>query len=90
MPRGENLNAPKPASVPEDVHEHGDQEEHVRPGREDEHGHEHGHIEPFDLIRIGVTAVVAALVWFRVWEPFPHVSLIGIVGVSIRWMADLP
>jgi cation transport ATPase len=44
-------------------------------------GHEHGHIESFDLIRIGVTAAVAALVWFRVWEPFPHISVLGVAGV---------
>jgi cation transport ATPase len=34
-----------------------------------------------ELIRIAVTAAAASLVWFRVWEPFPHVSLIGIAGV---------
>ncbi len=63
---------PKPVSVPDYVHE----DDH-----EDESGHEHGHIEPFELIRIAITAIAAALVWFRVWEPFPHVSLIGIAGV---------
>jgi heavy metal translocating P-type ATPase len=42
---------------------------------------DHGHVEPFELIRIAVTAVVAAAVWFRVWEPFPHVSVLGIAGV---------
>jgi heavy metal translocating P-type ATPase len=34
-----------------------------------------------ELIRIAVTAVAAGLVWFRVWEQFPHISLIGIAGV---------
>jgi heavy metal translocating P-type ATPase len=48
---------------------------------EEEQDHEHGHLEPFELIRIAVTAVVAAAVWFRVWEPFPHVSVLGIAGV---------
>src|ERR1700681_3313207 len=43
--------------------------------------HEHSHIERFDLIRIAITATAAALVWFRVWEPFPHISPIGIAGV---------
>jgi heavy metal translocating P-type ATPase len=47
----------------------------------EDHAGEHGHIEPFDLIRIAVTAIAAALVWFRVWEPFGQVSLIGIAGV---------
>jgi cation transport ATPase len=46
-----------------------------------EPGQEHGHVEPFDLIRILVTVTVAGLVWFRVWEPLPHVSPIGIAGV---------
>ncbi len=43
--------------------------------------HEHSHIEKFDLIRIAITAAVAAAVFFRVWEPFPHVSVLGIAGV---------
>ena len=47
----------------------------------EEQEHEHGHLEPFELIRIAVTALVAAAVWFRVWEPFPHVSVLGIAGV---------
>jgi cation transport ATPase len=84
MSRDENLNGPKLVSVPGYAHEH--EHEHQReheahPDYEGEHGHEHGHIERFDLIRIAVTAIAAALVWFRVWEPFPQVSLIGIAGV---------
>ena len=39
---------------------HIDEPEHV----------EHGQLERFDLIRIGITAIASALVWFRVWEPF--------------------
>jgi heavy metal translocating P-type ATPase len=49
--------------------------------REHQQGHQHGHIESSDLIRIAVTALVATLVWLRVWDPFPHVSLLGITGV---------
>lgn len=33
-----------------------------------------------DLIRIALVAIAAAAVWLRVWEPFPHVSVIGIVA----------
>jgi Cu+-exporting ATPase len=58
-------------TVPE-AHEH----EH------DAHDHEHA----FDLkeaARIAFVAVAAAAVWFRVWEPFAHVSVIGIVGVLV-------
>ncbi len=53
----------------------------THPDHETEQEPEHGHLEPFELIRIAVTAVVAAAVWFRVWEPFPHVSVLGIAGV---------
>ena len=38
-------------------------------------------MERFDLIRIGITVIASALVWFRVWEPFAHVSLLGIAAV---------
>jgi heavy metal translocating P-type ATPase len=46
-----------------------------------EHEHEHGHVELFDLLRITVTAVLAAAVFFRLWEPFPRISVLGIAGV---------
>ena len=52
---------------------------------DDAHDHE-GHDHGFELqegIRIALVAVAAALVWFRVWEPFAHVSIIGIVGTLI-------
>ena len=64
-----NLHATKLAGVP------------VHDGLAEEEGHEHGHLEPFELIRIAITSIAAALVWFRVWEPFPQVSLMGIAGV---------
>jgi heavy metal translocating P-type ATPase len=48
---------------------------------EEQQDHEHGRLEPFELIRIAVTAIAAAAVWFRLWEPFPHVSVLGIAGV---------
>ena len=41
--------------------------------------HEHT-IDRIDLIRIALVAIAAAAVWLRVWEPFPHVSVIGIVA----------
>lgn len=51
----------------------------------EDHSHEdyaHG-FEFQDGIRIVLVAVSAALVWFRVWEPFAHVSIIGIAGTLI-------
>jgi Cd2+/Zn2+-exporting ATPase/Cu+-exporting ATPase len=48
----------------------------------DHEDHEHG-FKLQDGIRIALVAVAAALVWFRVWEPFAHVSIIGIAGTLI-------
>ena len=70
----EHLNAEELATVSEHAHPLAHE---VRP----EPDEDHGHVEPFDLIRIGITLIAAALVWFRVWEPFPRISMIGIVGV---------
>jgi heavy metal translocating P-type ATPase len=44
--------------------------------------HEHG-FEWADLVRIAFVALAAAAVWFRLWEPFPHVSVIGIAAALI-------
>ena len=44
--------------------------------------HMHG-VQWTELIRIAFVAMAAAAVWFRLWEPFPHVSLIGIVATLI-------
>ncbi len=52
---------------------------------DDDHNHEaldHG-FELQEGIRILLVAVAAALVWFRVWEPFAHVSIIGAAGTLI-------
>jgi heavy metal translocating P-type ATPase len=45
---------------------------------------EHGHgVEWAELVRIAFVALAAALVWFRLWEPFPHVSVIGVAAALI-------
>lgn len=45
---------------------------------------EHGQgIEWAELVRTGFVALAAAAVWFRLWEPFPHVSVIGIAAALI-------
>jgi heavy metal translocating P-type ATPase len=45
---------------------------------------EHGHgVEWTELMRIAFVALAAAAVWFRLWEPFPHVSVIGIAAALI-------
>jgi len=45
---------------------------------------QHGHgLEWAELARIAFVAVAAAAVWFRLWEPFPHISVIGIAATLI-------
>src|ERR1022692_4666971 len=45
---------------------------------------EHGHgVEWAELVRIGFVALAAAAVWFRLWEPFPRISVIGIAAALI-------
>ncbi len=46
----------------------------------DEHGHG---AEWADLLRIAFVALAAAAVWFRLWEPFPRTSVIGIAATLI-------
>lgn len=46
--------------------------------------HEHDHAFTWqEGARIAIVALAAALVWFRVWEPFTRISVIGIVGTLI-------
>ena len=44
---------------------------------------EHPAVEPADMVRIILVAAAAALVWFRVWEPYPRLSVIGLGGTLI-------
>jgi heavy metal translocating P-type ATPase len=36
-----------------------------------------------ELVRIAFVALAAAAVWFRLWEPFSHISVIGIAAALI-------
>lgn len=42
-----------------------------------------GLIEKTDLIRIGAVGLSILAVWFRIWEPFPHVSIIAIAATLV-------
>lgn len=47
-------------------------------------GHDHDHLLHWlEAGRIGLVVATASAVWFRFWEPFPAVSLIGVVGLLI-------
>lgn len=50
----------------------------------DDHEHDHSHtFEWTEALRILFVALVAAAVWFRLWEPFSTVSVIGVAGVLL-------
>lgn len=44
--------------------------------------HDHA-FEWSETLRIALVAVATACVWWRFWEPFPRVSLIGLVGLAV-------
>src|ERR1700732_5198301 len=48
-----------------------------------EHGEHVGEVDRAELVRIVFVALAAAAVWFRVWEPFPRISVIGIAAALI-------
>jgi heavy metal translocating P-type ATPase len=49
--------------------------------QEEDHEHDHGHgFELVDVLRVVFVALAAAAVWFRLWEPFPRMSVIGLVA----------
>jgi Cd2+/Zn2+-exporting ATPase/Cu+-exporting ATPase len=79
------------------THERGHHGEHVRAHdheRDHAHDHEHDHehdgeghqhhaVEWPDLARVGLVALGAAMVWFRVWEPLPGLSVIGLAATLV-------
>jgi heavy metal translocating P-type ATPase len=48
----------------------------------DEHDHDHAFEWP-EALRITLVALAAAAVWFRIWEPFLHISVVGVIGLVI-------
>ena len=61
---------------------HGHDAEHEHHDHEHDDDHEHAFEWP-EMLRIGLVAVAAAGVWWRLWEPFPSVSLIGVAGLAV-------
>ena len=51
-----------------------------------DYAHDYAHAPAFawpGTLRIGLVALAAAAVWGRVWEPFPAVSVLGVLGLVI-------
>ena len=74
-------------TAPEALHSHshaGDEHQHNHDHDHEEDGHDHEHAFDWqEALRIGVVALAAVAVWFRVWEPLPAVSIIGFLGLLI-------
>ena len=70
------------------VLDQGDGPEHDHGGHDhdDDHEEDRDHTHGFDwleAVRIAFVALAAAAVWFKLWEPFSSVSLIGIAGLVV-------
>jgi cation transport ATPase len=52
----------------------------IKDQTDDDHEHR---VEWTELFRIAFVAAAAAMVWFRLWEPFPHISVVGIAATLI-------
>src|SRR5882672_3280824 len=51
---------------------------------DDEHDHDHAPAFAWpEVARISLVALAAAAVWWRVWEPFAAVSVLGVLGLAI-------
>ncbi len=48
-----------------------------------EHAEDAGGVEWAELVRIAFVVLAAVAVWFRLWEPFPRISVIGIAATLI-------
>jgi heavy metal translocating P-type ATPase len=62
--------------APHHLHDEDDQ------AQEHDHGHTHACQWP-EMLRIAMVALAATAVWLRVWEPYPGVSLIGVIGLVL-------
>src|ERR1700693_257734 len=63
---------------------HGQEHDHDNDEHNDHDGHEHSQtVERRELARIAFVVLAAAAVWFRVWEPFGRVSVIGLIGMIV-------
>jgi P-type Cu+ transporter len=56
------------------------QERTTLPTEEHDHDREHS-LEWLELAHIAIVAIAATAVWFKVWEPIPRISVLGIIGL---------
>ena len=48
-----------------------------------EESHEHHGVAKIDLVRIGLVGVAVVFSWFRVWQPYPALDLVGLLAVLV-------
>jgi heavy metal translocating P-type ATPase len=61
-----------------------DGQEHDNHGHDHDDEHEDGHGSDWlEAARIAFVALAAVAVWFKLWEPFSAVSVIGVVGLVV-------
>src|SRR5579862_757924 len=53
------------------------------PDKNPDHAEDEPGFEWTEIVRIAFVALAAAAVWFHVWEPFPLISVIGVVATLI-------
>jgi len=64
--------------------EHGHDTDHDRGHHDHDPDHDHEHaLEWPEMLRIALVAVAAACVWWRLWEPFTAISVIGLIGLAV-------
>jgi heavy metal translocating P-type ATPase len=63
-------------------HHHNEHGHHDHDPENDDHDHDHSS-GWHDYARIAFVGFAVLVVWFRVWEPFPKVSVIGLVATLI-------
>jgi heavy metal translocating P-type ATPase len=73
----------KDLATPSQMHDHTNSPHMMKPAQGTEHGEHEHRFEWVELLRIAFVTLAAAAVWFRLWEPFPRISVIGIVGALI-------
>ncbi len=59
---------------------------HGRHGQDSDHEHDHENAHALawpEALRLGLVALAAAALWFRVWEPYRSVSVVGALGLAI-------
>ena len=55
---------------------------HIDPHHDRDHERTNG-VDVRDIIRVAFVAIVAAAVWFHMWEPWPRVSVLGLIGTIV-------